>query len=248
MVKIIPWADRKLTKKNLAKIWNLFPNDEICMIDIPTEYYKLQWAKVIARYYILRGKDFSIEIDPIKRMEVTEQFLDLGCRKFYFIWGGMCKEQFYSSMDALSYSINIVERFPDSQIYIIYEPPYYKTYSPPDEDWLETSITFLSYSLLEQPNIKGIIRRPHPWFGKKRTRILEQLEEFARQSQNIEVENPCGCFVVNSNTNIYCCPFCQKRRRKKLFGNADRDKFVCGTIDRGLFRHINCDKCNIIRR
>jgi len=66
LIKIIPWADRKLTKKNLAKIWNLFPNEEICMIDIPKDYSKLQWAKNIARYYILRGKEFSIEIDPIK--------------------------------------------------------------------------------------------------------------------------------------------------------------------------------------
>jgi hypothetical protein len=41
MIKIIPWADRKLTKKNLAKIWNLFPNDEICMIDIPVDYEKI---------------------------------------------------------------------------------------------------------------------------------------------------------------------------------------------------------------
>jgi len=34
MIKIVPWADRKLTKKNLNKIWNLFPDEEICMIDI----------------------------------------------------------------------------------------------------------------------------------------------------------------------------------------------------------------------
>ena len=41
MIKIVPWADRKLTKKSLAKIWNLFPNDEICMTEIKTEYEKL---------------------------------------------------------------------------------------------------------------------------------------------------------------------------------------------------------------
>ena len=143
----------------------------------------------------------------------------------------------------MSYAINITERYPDVKIYIVYVPPYDKYNNAPDIDWFETSIAFLSYSLLEKPNIKGILRRPHPWFGNKRTDILCNLEEIANSFSNIDVENKCGCITILPNTNIYCCPFCKRKKRKKLFGNADRDKYVIGTIERGLFRDINCNIC-----
>ena len=57
------------------------------------------------------------------------------------------------------------------------------------------------------------------------------------------VEPPCGCITITPNTNIYTCEFCKRRKRKKLFGNADRDKYIIGTIDRGIFREIKCNTC-----
>jgi hypothetical protein len=140
MIKIIPWADRKLTKKSLAKIWNLFPNDEICMIEIKTEYEKLQWAKQVARYYILRGKEFSIEIDPIKEIRIVEQFLKLGVKKFYFLWDGIKEGLFFSSLDTISYSIWVKDNYPDVDIYIVYPIKYETAYSLPNMDLIETSI------------------------------------------------------------------------------------------------------------
>lgn len=214
------------------------------MIDIPKDYSKLQWAKNIARYYILRGKEFSIEIDPIKQMLATEQFLKLGCKKFYFTWRGMYKNQFYSAMETISYSINIIERFPNVQIYIIYIPPYEIVNPPPEDEWLKTSITFLTYSLSNYKNINCIIRKPHPWFGLRRKRVLSEIEQIGINSGVSYIEDKCGCLTITPNTNIYCCPFCERRKRKKLFGNAAYDKFVCGTIDRGIFREVQCDKCD----
>ena len=243
MIKIVPWTDRKLSKKSLAKIWNLFPNEDICMINIPKEYNKLQWAKVIARYYILRGKDFSIEIDPIKRMRETEEFLKIGVRRFYFTWGGIKEGLFMTSLEVISYSISITQRYPDAKIHIVYCVPYDKYNYQPDDALVETSISFLSHSIQEFKNIYGIIRRPHPWFGKKRIKTLEEFEKISRDCNNLIIEKQCGCYTVESNTNIYCCPFCIRKKKKKNFGNADRDKFVVGTIDRGLFREIDCKYC-----
>lgn len=248
MVKIIPWADRRLTKKNLAKIWNLFPNDEICMIDIPIDYEKLQWAKIIARYYILRGKDFSIEIDPVERINETEEFVKLGCRKFYFTWNGVTDGQFFSAMETISYAINLAQRYKDIQICIIYIPLYDKVNVTKHVDWLETSMQFLSKSIQKTKNIRGIFRRCHPWYGTNRIKMFEKLEQIANEYPNIDIEDKCGCLTIHSNTSIYCCPFCERKKRKKKFGDADRDKFVCGTVDRGLFRDIKCTKCNDIRR
>ena len=244
MIKIVSWADRRLTKKSWAKIWNLFPNEEICLIDIPTEYRKLQWAKMVARYYILRGKDFSIEINPTNKINEVEQFLKIGVKKFYFVWKGIQNGLFFSSLDTISYSINITERYPDVHIYIVYIPPYEKVNYLPDEDLLETSITFLSHSLDGTKNIKGVFRRVHPWFGNKRFKIIRKIEEIAKSFDNIEIENECGCLTILPNTNIYCCPYCERKKRKKEFGNADRDKFVVGTIDRGIFRNIICNWCD----
>lgn len=248
MVKIIPWADRKLTKKNLAKIWNLFPNDEICMIDIPVDYEKIQWAKIIARYYILRGKDFSVEIDPVERINETEDFVKLGCRKFYFTWNGVTDGQFFSAMETISYAINLAQRYKDIQICIIYIPLYDKINVTKHVDWLETSMQFLSKSIEKYGNIRGMFRRCHPWYSPNRIKTFEKLEQIANEYPNIDVENKCGCLTIHSNTSIYCCPFCERKKRKKKFGDADRDKFVCGTVDRGLFREIKCTKCNDIRR
>lgn len=245
MVKIVPWADRKLSRRSLAKIWNLFPNEEICMVEIPSEYKKLQWAKIIARYYILRGKDFSIEIDPIKQFRETEEFLKIGVKKFYFIWSGITSQYFFSSLDTISYSINIVQRFKDVFIYIIYSPPYNFVYATNNLDKLETSITFLSNSVNEFENIKCLFRACHPLNDRRRKRVINYLNNIVEKYENIETEDKCGCNLITPNTNIYCCPFCQRKKRKKLFGNADRDKFVCGTLDRGIFREIYCNQCDI---
>ena len=248
MIKIVPWADRKLTKKNLNKIWNLFPDEEICMIDIQKDYEKLKWAKMIARYYILRGKQFSIEIDAIKRITEVIDFLKIGVKKFYFLWDGIREGLFFSSLDTLSFSIWITENYKDVDIYIIYSVPYNTISCLPNSDIIETSISFLSNVIKDRKNINGIIRLPHPWFGKKRKQAINNLIAETNKLGNIEVENKCGCLTILPNTNIYCCSFCERKKRKKNFGNADRDKFVCGTIDRGLFRDIQCNFCDEYRR
>ncbi len=243
MIKIVPWADRKLTKKSLAKIWNLFPYDEICMIEIPKEYGKKQWAKVIARYYILRGKEFSIEVDPLVYMNDIEDFIKIGVKKFYFLWGGIKEGLFFSSLDTISYSIWIKQNYPDVDINIIYPIEYSIINSPPKMDLVETSISFLSNSIREK-GINGIIRYPHPWYGKTREKRVCFIENMVLKATNLKMENRCGCVTITPNTNIYFCPFCSRKIRRKLFGNADRDKFVCGTIDRGIFKLGKCNKCN----
>lgn len=242
MIKIVPWENRRLTKKSLAKIWNLFPNDEICMIKIPKEYGKLQWAKVVARYYILRGKNFSIEIDPLMNMNIVDDFLKIGVKKFYFVWNGINKGLFFSSLDTISYSFWIKENYPTVNICIIYPIQYNIINSPPNMDLVETSVSFLSNAIKDK-GINGIVRYPHPWYGKLREERVGYIENMVLKCGNLKMEDRCGCITITPNTNIYFCPFCSRKTRKKLFGNADRDKFVCGTIDRGIFRHKKCLVC-----
>ena len=129
----------------------------------------------------------------------------------------------------------------------MYTPPYNSLNYKPDMTWLETSIDFLSYSTKEYKNVFGRLRRPHPWFGDNRMNCMTELENKISSLPRFDVENWCGCLTIDSNTNIYCCPFCNRKRKKKNFGNADRDKFVCGTIDRGVFRTIICKSCNYSR-
>ena len=176
-------------------------------------------------------------------MRVVEQFLKLGVKKFYFIWEGIKEGLFFSSLDTISYSIWIKDNCPDVDIYIVYPIKYETMYSIPNMDLIETSISFLSRST-EEKGIHGIIRYPHPWYGRTREKRVKYIENLVLKVGNLEMENRCGCLTITPNTNIYFCPFCSRKVRKKLFGNADRDKFVCGTIDRGIFRNEKCIACN----
>ena len=145
-------------------------------------------------------------------------------------------------MDVISYSVWIKQNYPDVNIYIVYPIQYDSIYSNPNMDLIETSISFLSNSIADF-GMHGIVRFPHPWYGKTRQKRIDYIVGIVNSFDNIQMENPCGCLTVTPNTNIYCCPFCSRRVRKKLFGNADRDKHVIGTIDRGVFRKIDCDTC-----
>ena len=143
MIKIIPFGQRELTRKSLAKIWNLFPNEEVCMEYTKRELGQLYKAKRIASYYTLRGKDFSIEIDPTKYSWETEMFLRMGVKKFYFPWSGLQRKLLFSSADTLQYALWLVDKYDDIDITIVYQLPYDDLYHPPDFDSIETSIVFL---------------------------------------------------------------------------------------------------------
>lgn len=207
---------------------------------------KLYYAKRVASYYTLRGKDFSVEIDPIKFQFETEAFLRIGVRKFYFTWNGLQRKLFFYSSDVLQYAMWLVDKYEDADVTIIYQLPYNDLYNPPEFDTIETSIVFLGRFVNSKSRLHGRFRRPHPWFGKPRIKKIGELEELARAQGNFDVEDECGCLTITSNTNIYCCPFCERKWKKKRFGDADRDKFVSGTVDRGIFREVLCDKCKYL--
>lgn len=134
MVKIIPYGQRNLTRKSLAKIWNLFPDDEICMTGITRDLDLLYQVKRIAYYYINRGKDFSVEIDPVALSFEVEKLLRVGVRKFYFPWDGLERKFLFTSSSVLQYAMWLVDKYEDAEVTIVYELPYDRLYLPPDFD------------------------------------------------------------------------------------------------------------------
>lgn len=244
MIKIVPWADRKLSMKNWRKIWNLFPYGEICMTEINDDWEHQNWAEKIARYYVARGREFSVEINPVRHYEFVNTLLEIGVRKFYFIWKGLRRDNLFSAFDVLVITQDIIQRYPDVQIIIIYEIQYKD--KPPDMDMVQTSIYTMCNMTKKYDNIELLFRYPHPWSGLKRGRRLKQIEEWIDKYKSVKemkIEPRCGCKVITPNTCIFTCPFCPRRKRKKKFGNADRDKYVLGTIDIGLFRTLKCTMC-----
>lgn len=104
----------------------------------------------------------------------------------------------------------------------------------------------MSEFIKDDDNIKLVYRRPHPFGGDKRLEIVQRTEKFITDNDiryECYLEYPCGCITITPNTNIYCCPFCKRKKRKDRFGDALRDKFVIGTIDRGILREIDCSYC-----
>lgn len=245
MVKIYPYGKRELTRKSLAKIWNLFPDEEICMCITNRDLDQFYKAKRIAYYYLHRGKDFSVEIDPTKLQFEVEWLLRIGVRKFYFPWLGLMEKLLFYSSTTLQYAMWIVDQYPDSTVTIVYQLPYDQIYFPVNFDIVETSIVFLGRFINEKTRLHAIFRRPHPWYGKPRIKKIEEFEKLALQQGDFTIEDECGCKTVAANTNIYCCPFCERKNRKQFFGNADRDKYVCGTVDRGIFRDVICNECKV---
>ena len=102
MIKIVPWADRKLSMKNWRKIWNLFPYGEICMTEIDREWEHQNWAEKIARYYVSRGRKFSVEVNPETHFDFILSMCEIGVRKFYFTWRGVSKDYFLAAFEALT--------------------------------------------------------------------------------------------------------------------------------------------------
>ena len=247
MVKIIPWADRKLSMKNWRKIWNLFPYGEICMTEIPLEWEKQNWAERIARYYVSRGRDFSVEIqDPLLCVNFVFNLLEIGVKRFYFHWIGVTEKQFISAFEQLSFIRLVRKDYKDVEFVIIYEPPLQDSCYYIEQKYVEMSVACMTELIKNDDKIRLVYRRPHPFGGLKRLAIVQQIEKFITENDlryRCSLEYPCGCITITPNTNIYTCQFCHRKQRKKQFGDALRDKFVIGTIDKGIVREIDCDYC-----
>lgn len=239
MIKIIPWKDRKLSMKNWRKIWNLFPYGEICMTEIDREWVHQNWAEKIARYYITRGRNLSVEIkDPVLCTNFINNLLLIGVKKFYFHWSGITKVSFIGAFELLSYIRMLRKDYKDVEFIIVYMPPMPdKGYI--EQEYVEMSITCIGELTKNDERIKLVYRRPHPFGGLKRFGIVKTIEDYIAKNDlkyNCSIEYPCGCITITPNTNIYPCPFCKRKQRKKKFGDALRDKFVIGTIDKGIVR------------
>ena len=217
------------------------------MTEISSEWEKQMWAKRIARYYITRGRNFSVEInEPLLYINLINDLLLIGIKKFYFRWSGITKIQFISSFEIFSYIKLLRQNYKDVEFIIIYSPPMLQKEGYIRQEFVETSIFCASEFIKKDNKIKLIYRRPHPFGGNVRLNLIYNIEKFIINN-NIKykcyLEYPCGCITITPNTNIYCCPFCNRKKRKKKFGNALRDKFVIGTINNGIIREINCDYC-----
>ena len=179
MIKIIPYGQRTLTRKSLAKIWNLFPNEEFCMAGITRDLDVLRKVNMIAYYYTNRGKDFSVEIDPVKYTFELNKLVKIGVKKFYFPWYGIVRGLFFSSTSVLEQALWLVENHEDIEVTIIYEPIYDDIYHPPDFDEIETSIVYLGRFVNSKTRLHGRFRRPHPWYGIPRIKKIEELEKLS---------------------------------------------------------------------
>ena len=60
------------------------------MTEIDNEWEHQNWAEKIARYYVSRGRKFSVEIhEPLLYTNFINNLLLIGVKKFYFHWTGI---------------------------------------------------------------------------------------------------------------------------------------------------------------
>lgn len=233
--------------KNWRKIWNLFPYGEICMTEIDLIWEHQNWAEKVARYYVSRGREFSVEIEkPLLCTNFIYNLLLAGVKKFYFHWLGITETSFISAFELLSYIIMLRNEFKDVEFVIIYTPLMVDNQKYTEQKYIEMSISCMAELIKNDEKIKLVYRRPHPFGGLIRLQRVCDIENYITSNDlkyECYLEYPCGCITITPNTCIYPCPFCKRKNRKKKFGNALRDKFVVGTIDMGIVREIDCDYC-----
>lgn len=206
---------------------------------------KMAWAKSIARYYVSRGREFSVEINPILCIDFLESLLLIGVKKFYFPWRGITDTSFFYAFNIIALAQSVLERYDDVEIYIVYIPRMDKL-TDLRIDLYETSISMLASICHDIPRLHCMYRRPHPYEGDARYRRIRKLEDYINkfdENKEIVIEPICGCTTIVPNGTIYVCPYCKRWKRPEAFGNVDRDKFSIGSINRGIFRKIKCDVC-----
>lgn len=250
MIKIIPWASRKMSLKSLRKIWNLFPEGEICMTELKKGYEKERWQETIALYYINRGREFSIEIDPVGKETFAERLFYIGVKKFYFIWRGIEKEKIVYSYAPIIFAKSMLKKYKDAEITIVYEPKIdnyqEQEKTKMDESLLQTEVSTLLNFCKDTPRLKCSYRRVHPCGSKKRKNLTEKLEDYINKSygeSGIVFEPFCGCTTITPNNRIYKCPYAPRRLTINRLGHSLRDPFVLGSLYTGIRRNIQCDYC-----
>jgi len=243
VINVVPYTNRRLTIRNCDKVLNLFPNEDINLIKLKTGWDETKWAEKVARYFKNKGRNVSVEIENGTNFYSNDMFAEIGC-DIIFIWKGVKSESFMGSFFIITEAISIHKRFPNINITIRYRYAA-NMRRPSTVNQMETSLEFL---IQEHKKSNGKIKveldLPHPWRGNVLKALLNNALLFLgeRDAENIVKVKKCGNITIYPNTNIYSCQYQPQRRRKQFFGNADRDKYVIGTLRRGFFR--DKQKCN----
>lgn len=243
MIYVVPYDDRRLTTKSCRKIMKLFPDEDICLIELKNDYCALKWTEKIARYFRARGKKVYVEITNAFIEQHIDTFAEMGCH-LVFIWYGVAHPFFIASFNAVTLAIYVTDKF-HIEATVKYIPvEHEKTKIAPMAD-IETNLEFMIKQGQERPLIHFIFAYPIPWTGKRRRKLVKHILDYLkeRDKSGICKQIKCGDITILPNTNIYPCRYSPRKIRKQFFGNADRDKSILGTLRRGFFREKQ--PCNI---
>jgi hypothetical protein len=253
MINIVPWTDRRLTIRSCKKILAMWPNEDIKLINVGREYggdYKeRKWAEKLARFFILRGRKVYVEMTEATAMKNLEIFADMGCH-IIFVWYGMKRENFVASFYIVGVARELLNKFDKLHVTVRYIPVKLKTEKRPEPVDVETSLGLLLRLAKEEPRFHMEFGFPIPWSGEMIGILMETglIYLDTNDKNRLCKVHQCGSITILPNTNIYACQYQPQKERKKLFGNADRDKYVIGTLRRGMIREISpCNRCAIPR-
>jgi hypothetical protein len=247
MICVVPSTDRRLTIKSCNKIMQLFPKDDIKLIELQDEYRALKWAEKVARFFAMRGKKVYVEITNGAAINNINTFAEIGCH-LIFVWYGMKRPNFMASFYMVSVGLGVLQRYPGTHITFKYIPVETDKSKRPALEEVQANLEYLVRLSKDNPNISCEMAYPIPWSGGKRIVLIRKALKYLaeRDPEHICTIVKCGEKVVLPNTNIYKCRYCKRKQRKQFFGNADRDKNVLGTLRRGMFRRRY--RCNICGR
>ena len=210
------------------------------------DYKPLKWAEKVARFFVMRGRNVSVEITDGTNLNSLDIFADMGCHLIFY-WYGMKRDFFTASSYMVNVALTMLTRHPGIDVTVRYIPiKYTVNYKYPELVDIETSLELLLNLSHKYKGFHAEFSIPKPWSGEMLNMLIETglyyLDE--KDKEGLISVYKCGNVTITPNTNIYPCQYLKRSDRAKFFGNADREVNVIGTLRRGVFRKAApCNKC-----
>ena len=243
MLYLITHGKRRMTRKSLKKILNLFPDIKDIVLT-GTPFKDPREATHFIRFFQRNERECWVETDCVLNDYGLEVCARFGAH-FIIIWYGFDEDKLTGCYPLIRAQY-VAEHYPNSKI-LLRVPIVIENINK-----IDATTEVLAKLARQYPNmqVQYDVMRPKKEISHAVHKAIRETKEYIKERGYEEIIGwrGCGDMLVADNTNIYPCPLLPRRNRKQFFGNAARDKNCIGTLRRGFFREKpQCKYCEGVK-